>query len=100
MRNLEGPGVLERLKECVKDLKHEEIAEQWGLSRSYVGQVLSNRARISATVLRALVKHGYDIHYILLGEGKESSDELEKVKEELKRAKDLIESLERILTKR
>ena len=102
MRNLEDAGVLERLKEEIKsrNLRHEDVAEQWELSRSYVGQVLSGRAMMSSTVLRALVRHGYDIHYILLGERKESSDELKHVKEELKRAKDLIASLERILMKR
>jgi len=41
MRKLEEVGVLDRLKEELKsrDLRHEQIADQWGLSRSYVGQV-------------------------------------------------------------
>jgi len=102
MRKLEEVGVLERLKEELKsrDLRHEQIAEQWGLSRSYVGQVLSGRAQMSGTVLRALVAHNYDIHYILLGERKEGSGRLKELEEELKRANALIESLERILSKK
>ena len=102
MRTLEGAAVLDRLKEELKSrgLIHEEIAKQWGLSRSYVGQVLSGRAMMSGTVLRALVAHNYDIHYILLGERKEESERLRGLEEEIKRANALIESLERILSKK
>ena len=89
-RNVEDADVVERLRQTFRDSKksQQELADILGCSRSYVGNIMSERALLSGRVMRKLLDQGYDIHWILSGTSQ--SEEIQKLQEKIDTVKELL----------
>ena len=97
---------MEKIKERLRKFISEnggntaEIARQMGIAETYLGAVLSKGDKgLSATMIVGVANAGFDVQWLLTGGSciNKLEDKIILLESELKDAKNLIKSLERIL---
>ena len=69
-RLLDAPEVYYRLRECISVLQmnNEELAEKFGISRAYIQKILTGKAAISGSAIKAFIAGDLDVQYIFTGQ--------------------------------
>ena len=89
-RLLDAPEVYYRLRECISVLQmnNEELAEKFGISRAYIQKILTGKAAISGSAIKAFIAGDLDVQYIFTGQS--DREEIKKLNAEIRTLKDLI----------
>ena len=94
------PEILKRFKWMLRDknLTQMELSERLNFSRTYVSSIVVGRSEMSGSFLRALAFDGWNIQWILTGQGKDqrpgSKSEFEEAIQKVKLAEEKIDKLE------
>ena len=69
-RLLDAPKVYYRLRECISVLQmnNEQLAEKFGISRAYIQKILTGKAAISGSAIKAFIAGDLDVQYIFTGQ--------------------------------
>ena len=99
MRKTEDTEIINRFRNLLKKKgeTQQEVANKLGYSRAYIAQILSGRALISGSFLKALLENDYDIQWILVGKS-DKEQKIELIKE-LEIQNEYINKLENLLLK-
>ena len=89
-RSVEDPDIVQRLRQGFREkgLQQQELADQIGTSRSYVGNVMSGRAQLSGNILKKLAENDFDICWILTGQSE--ADKIKVLENKLEAVKEML----------